>query len=144
MLVSDIMITEFTTVDQSASLEDAAIGMIKSDHEFLIVTENDQPTGIITPRRALVACVKTGKPIDSIPVSGFTTGFPATIEPDTPVLFAISHMRRSQADVLPVKEDLSIIGVVTRTEIVQNVSNMRNEAINNAKEGVKWNTAGTD
>jgi len=140
MLVKDIMITEFATVDQSASLKDAAVGMVKSDHEFLIVTEDDQPSGLITPRRALVACVKTGKPIDSIPSSGFANGFPVTIEPDTPVLFAISHMRRSQVDVLPVQKDLSIVGVVTRSEIVNNVSNMRNEAINNASEGAKWNT----
>ena len=144
MLVKDIMITEFATVDQSASLKDAAVGMIKSDHEFLIVTEDGQPTGLITPRRALVAAVKTGKPIESIPASGFATGFPVTIEPDTPVLFAISHMRRSQVEVLPVQKDLSIVGVVTRSEIVQNVSNMRTEAINNASEGAKWNTAATD
>ncbi len=138
MLVSEIMIEDFATVTESASLEDAAIGMLKSDHEYLIVTDDGEPVGLITPRRALVACVKTGKPIDEIPVSGFATGFPVTVEPDTPVLFAISHMRRAQVEVLPVQTDLSIVGVVTRSGIVQNVSNLRNEALNNAKEESKW------
>lgn len=138
MLVSEIMIEEFATVETSGTLKDAVVTMLKSDHDYLIVTDDGQPTGLITPRRALVACVKTGKPIHEIPVSGFASGFPVTIEPDTPVLFAISHMRRSQVDVLPVQDGLSIEGVVTRNEIVQNVSKMRTEAINNAQEEQEW------
>ena len=55
-----------------------------------------------------------------------------TIEPDTPLIFTIGHMRRHCTDVMAVQDGLSIRGVVTKSQIAHHVSALRDEAVHNA------------
>ena len=65
-------------------------------------------------------------------MSGFRSGFRVTVDPDTPVLFAISRMHRDGVDLLPVQDGLSIPGVVTKSQISEQVTTLRDEAVHNA------------
>lgn len=126
------MIEDVPTISTDATLEAAVVAMAKADLEYLVVVDDGDPTGLLTPRRALIGWIKTNVPIAEVPVSGFASGFPVTVEPDTPLLFAIGHFRRAGVDVLPVQDGLSIAGVVTRRLVAENLAALRDEAVHNA------------
>jgi tRNA nucleotidyltransferase (CCA-adding enzyme) len=132
MLVEDIMSEDFATVDRGKSLHEAATRIVKRDLNNIVMTNSsDDPVGIVTQKRSLIACIKTKKAMHNIPLSGFSTGFKKRIEPSTPVLFASSRMVDEGVEALPVQDGMDIVGVLTKEDVVRNVSNLRKEALEN-------------
>jgi tRNA nucleotidyltransferase (CCA-adding enzyme) len=139
MLVEEIMSEDFATVDRNKNLHQAVRKIVEKDLNNIVMTDsNGGPVGIVTQKKSLVACLKTKKAIHNIPLSGFSTGFKRRMEPSTPVLFASSRMVDEGVEVLPVQEGMSIVGVLTKEDIVRNVSNLRKEALENSKSKNNW------
>ena len=138
MLVNEIMTTDLPTIDVGDSLGAATRWMLDHDRSTILLTEDDDPVAVLTFRKALIACCQTNAPIDDIPLAKFTRGFDITVEPDTTLLFAISQMTRAKVDVLPVQEDLEIVGLITREDVVRNVSNFRKEAARLQGQRARW------
>lgn len=138
MLVDEILTTEFEQVSRDATLAEAVGRMLERESDYVVLTDAGDPDGVLTERKALVAAYKTGKALSEIPVAGFSTGFPTTVTPDTTVLLAVAHMRESGVEVLPVVEDLELVGVVTRETLLDNMKNLRSEALSVAEQGKEW------
>lgn len=138
MLVSEVMTTDLPTVDIAGSLREATVEMLELDRSNVLLAEDGEPVGLLTFRKALIACCQTNAPIDDIPLAKFTRGFDVTVEPSTTLLFAIGHMKRANVTVLPVQEDLDIVGLVTREDVVRNVSNFRKEAARIKDQRSRW------
>lgn len=138
MLIGEIMTDEYESISRSRRLKTAVGVMLKNGTEFVILTDESEPDGIITRRSALIACYKTDEPLSEIPVSGFASGFPTTVEPDSTVLFAIGLLVSNDAEVLPVVDGLELVGIVTREILLEKYSNLRNEAFANIERRIEW------
>lgn len=135
MLVKDIMTQKdnCVTVNVDSTLHTAVVEMIKNDLDHVIVIDESKPVSLITQKKALLACVKTGKPIDDISISGFSQGFDNFIKPDTTALFAVSFMKQSDEGILIVKDGMDILGTLTEDDLVKNLSNLRREMLENSE-----------
>ncbi|WEL18927.1 CBS domain-containing protein [Halorhabdus sp. BNX81] len=138
MLIRDVMSTDYLTVSRDRSLRAAVEILLKDGRESIIITDGDDPDGLITQRSALIACYKTDDPLSEIPVSGFASGFPTSVKPDATVLFAIGQLINADTDVLPVVEGLELVGVVTREDMLNEYTNLRNEAFNTVEQRKDW------
>lgn len=140
MLVREIMTKEIETLSRDSTLRQAVGEMLRQGVDHVIVTEDDSPAGIITRKKALVAAYKTDDPIGDIQLSAFGLGFDVTIEPARTVLLSVGHLQRSDADCLPVIDDLSVVGVLTKDDIIHNVSNIKKETLEANQQGREWTT----
>ncbi|MFW6436021.1 MAG: CBS domain-containing protein [Halococcoides sp.] len=138
MLISEVMSTDFRTVPRSESLKAAVGVMLKADVEAVIITDGGDPSGIVTRRKALIASFKTDDPLSEIPLAGFSSGFPTSVAPDSTVLFAIGQLVSSNLEVLPVIDDLDLVGIVTRENMLDEYSNLRNEAFDSLERRTEW------
>ncbi|MFB6163444.1 MAG: CBS domain-containing protein [Halococcoides sp.] len=138
MLIRDVMSPDFHTAPRSESLRTAVGIMLRSDAEAVVLTEDGDPNGLITQRKALVAAFKTDDPLTEIPLDGFGSGFRVTVAPDTTVLFAIGRLISADQDVLAVIEDLDLVGIVTREDMLDEYSNLQREAIEADEKRSEW------
>lgn len=143
MLVREIMTTDIETLTREASLYRAVELMLREEIDHVIVTEDGSPAGVVTRRKVLVATYKTDSPLSEIPLSTFARGFEITVEPTRTVLLSVGHLQGSNADCLPVVDDLDVVGVLTKDDILDNVSNIKSETLEAEKRGREW-TAGED
>lgn len=138
MLVRNLMTSDFETVARDASLYVAVETMLRSGTEYVVLTSDEEPDGLITQRKALIACYKTERALPEIPVSGFAVGFPTTIKPDATALLATGHLVKADVSVLPVVEGLELVGVVTREDLLDNSSNLRREVFEQDERRDDW------
>jgi len=138
VLIRDVMSREYLTVKRGQSLRDAVEAMLKEGQESVIITNEGEPDGLITRRSALIAAYKTDEPLSKVPVSGFASGFPTSVKPDATVLFAIGQLINADEEVLPVVEDLELVGVVTRENLLDEYTNLRNEAFDTIERRKEW------
>jgi CBS domain-containing protein len=141
MLIREVMSTDFKSVDRDATLYDAVELMLKAGDDYVILTSEDQPNGLLTKRKALIACYKTKRALPEIQVSGFAVGFPTSFKPETTVLMAIGHMAESEMEVLPIVSDLELVGIVTREDLLDNASNLRKQAFELAEQKDEWDNS---
>jgi len=144
MLISDVMNTDYRTVARSESLKTAVGVMLRADVEAVIITDEDDPSGIVTRRKALVASFKTDDPLSEIPLAGFSSGFPTSVGPDSTVLFAIGRLVSSDLEVLPVVDGLDLVGIVTRQDMLDEYTNLRNEAFDTLERRSDWESTTFD
>jgi predicted transcriptional regulator len=93
---------------------------------------------MITRRKALVACYRTDAPLSDIPISGFSRGLDATVGPNEAVLVAVGKLRRATVSCLPVIDGMSVEGVVTKDDVIENLSNITSNMIENDEQQDEW------
>jgi CBS domain-containing protein len=138
VLVRDIMTTDVQRVDRSTTLAAAVERMLRNETDHVVVMEDDTPTALVTRRKALLAAFKTGDPLADIPLSGFGRGFDRIGRPDRTVLLSVGELKRAGADCLPILEDTNVVGVLTRRDVLENVSNITSETLAADREGRDW------
>ena len=116
--VNNIMSKNVLTVDKSASLQDAALNMRKSNVGCVIVTENTKPIGIVTERDFVTKVAADGKPLFTEIYEVMSSPL-ITISPEETVWEAAEMMKEKRIHKLAVKENEQIIGIVTATDIVR-------------------------
>lgn len=141
MLIREVMSTNVQTVARTESLRTAVTVMLRTNVEAVVLTEDGDPNGLVTERRALAAGVKTDEPFSEIPLTGFGTGFPNSVSPDTTVLFGIGRIVSAAIDVLPVLDGLDLVGLVSREDMLGEYSNLRREAIATNDQRAEWESA---
>jgi CBS domain-containing protein len=138
MLVKHIMNDNFETVPSHRTLDEAVELMLDNGIDHVFVVEEGTPVAMITRRKALIACYKTDAPLSEIPISGFSSGLGTRIRPGTTALIAVGKLRRAKVDCLPVVRGMSVDGVVTKDDIIENLSNITNDMVENDEQKDEW------
>lgn len=138
MLVKHIMTTDFETIPHDETLDEAVEVMLshKVDHVFAV--KDETPVAMITRRKALVACYKTDAPLSDIPISGFSSGLETKVAPNETVLITVGKLRRPKVNCLPVVSGMSVEGIVTKDDIIENLSNITSDMIDKQEQKDEW------
>lgn len=138
MLVKHIMTGEFETISHDRTLDEAVELMLSNDVDHVLTIEDGTPTAMITRRKVLIACYKTDAPLSGIPLSGFSRGLETNVGLNETVLIAVGKLRRAKLDCLPVVNGMSVEGVVTRDDIIENLSNITGDMTTSDRKKDEW------
>ena len=116
--VNQVMSKNVLTLDKSTSLQEAAENMKKLNIGCVIVTENNNPVGIITERDFVTKIVAEGRPLFT-EIQEVMSSPLITIDSEETIWEASELMKERSIHKLPVKENEQIIGIVTTTDIVK-------------------------
>jgi CBS domain-containing protein len=139
VLVKEVATADVTTVSAAGSLHDAVTAMHGAEQPYCLVEVDGIPSGIVTEHDALDACRQSGRALGEIPLKPFATGFDVVVTPHKTIYYAVGLMVSNDLDVLPVKDDLEIVGVVTQDDIVENLTDLTRETISNLGQEHRWN-----
>ena len=128
------MTGNFETIPRDQTLNEAVKLMLSNRVDHIFVIENGAPAAMITRRKALVACYKTDTPLSEIPIAGFSRGLETKVGPDETVLIAVGKLRQAKVNCLPVVNGMTVEGVVTKDDIIENLSNITTDMIENEEE----------
>ncbi|MFB6194159.1 MAG: CBS domain-containing protein [Halobaculum sp.] len=138
MLVRDIMTDQFETVSRDRTLAAAVEAMLREEVAHVFVVEDGTPAALITRRKALTACYQTDDPLSGIPLSGFSRGLETQAGPGETVLLCVGRLRAASLDCLPVVDGLSVEGILTKDDVIDNLSNITDETLEQEQRRRDW------
>ena len=116
--VKDVMIDKVATLDGSSMIKDAAKLMDEKNIGCVIVTQNDQPTGILTERDFVRRIASKEKPLTS-PLEEVMSSPLISIDPDETVWEAAEQMKVKNIHKLPVIDNDKVVGIITTSDLVE-------------------------
>jgi CBS domain-containing protein len=117
--VEDVMITEVITIDENASVKDAANIMNKYEIGSLIAVRKGKAIGIITERDLLKRVIVDAKNAKKTKVSEAMSSPLEVIAAGTDLEEAIRLMFQKKIKKLPVVDKTRLIGLVSLTDIAR-------------------------
>jgi CBS domain-containing protein len=126
--IRDIMTKAVIAVDSSISVNEAAKIMEDVKVGAIIIMENNTPVGIVTDRDFTVKIVAHAYQI-STPVKQIMSTPLITISPDESVWNVADLMHTRGIRKLPVVEDDQVIGIITATDLVNQLAISTDEDI---------------
>lgn len=132
------MVDSVVTARVSASLEQVVEKMLEARVGSVIVVEDGTPLGIITETDVLLAGYRADRCFGDIPAKPVASSPLITVEPDTTVRMAVDRMRENGIKKLPVQDDLDLVGIVTKSDIVAAQPDLVDEAIHNEERQAAW------
>ena len=142
VLVEELMSTDVVTVDLDASLAEAVERQLSAGVGSVVVLDDGNPCGIVTEHDALGAALRTGRPLDEIPVAKLAHGTVVTTQPGTTVQTVARQMSEKGVKKVPVIDGLDLVGILTLTDIVWHLSEIRTEASEIDAARDRWESAG--
>ena len=116
--VKDLMVSEVVTIDDSASIVDAAKRMIQEKKGPLpVVEEGDRIHAIVTDRDIIAHVVAEGRDPSGLRVHDIATHELGTIEPEQDVDEARPLMAEQQLDRILVVEGDRLVGIISEADI---------------------------
>ena len=131
-VVRDIMNSNLTTLPREASLLDAAITMRRSSLRHLPIVDGERLVGIISERDVQRCSPSLLSPItqeeynaifETTPIEKVMLRNPITVTPDSSVRDAVAIMIDRKVGCLLVVEGERLVGIVTRSDILNLVMN---------------------
>lgn len=119
--VKDIMTESTLSVDSSATAHEAAKMMEDASVGSIMVMENNVPIGIITDRDFAIKVTAHAYPIDT-PVKRIMSTPLIGIGPDESISIAADMMSIHHIRKLPVIHDDKVIGIITATDLVNQLA----------------------
>ncbi|MFB5618062.1 MAG: cyclic nucleotide-binding/CBS domain-containing protein [Candidatus Nitrosomaritimum aestuariumsis] len=116
--VKDVMISNIATLDSSSMIKDAAKLMDEKNIGCVIVTENNQPVGILTERDFVKRIASKEKPLTS-PLKDVMSSPLISIDPDETVWEAAEEMKVNNIHKLPVIKENKITGIITTSDLIE-------------------------
>jgi CBS domain-containing protein len=139
VLVSEVMSTDVVTVPQSATLRDAVSRLLENDVGSVVVTdEAGHPTGIVTESDALRAAFESGAPLHEIEVTALSRRPVVTTDSSATVEGLARTMADESVKKVPVMDDLELVGMVTLTDVVWHLSDIRQQAKGYGEAFSRW------
>ncbi len=132
-LVRDVMSQPPITADPSTLLLDAALTLRASAIRHLPIVADGKLAGLLTDRDIQRCAPSRLIPIDEesynavfadTAVNTIMTRDPLTISPDAPLVTAIELMQQSRVGCLPVIENGALVGILTRSDLVDALQRM--------------------
>jgi signal-transduction protein with cAMP-binding, CBS, and nucleotidyltransferase domain len=116
--VNEVMSKNILTLDKSTSLQEAAEHMKKLNIGCVIVTDSNNPIGIITERDFVTKIAAEGRPLFT-EIKEVMSSPLITIDPEETIWEASELMKEKLIHKLPVKKNDEIVGIITTTDIVK-------------------------
>jgi CBS domain-containing protein len=104
----------------------------------VIVTRDGAPIGIVTESDVLRAGVATDRPLSTLPVARVMSHPIERVAPGSTVTAAARTMRERGIKRLLVADGLTPIGIVTLSDLVDNLSDIQKEAADLTRAHVAW------
>ncbi len=133
--VKDYMDNTFMTIDEGASIREAAEMIASGEHAYLIVTETGKPTGMLGPIDIVKKVVATGKDLDKTIVKEVMTSPLASVDPDEDLLKASEIMYKQGVRRLAVVKSGIIYGIITSSDIAQRCGDYVDKSV---KDILRW------
>jgi CBS domain-containing protein len=115
--VKDFMVSDVVTIDDSASIVDAAKRMIQEEKGPLPVMEGDQLHAIVTDRDIIAHVVAEGLDPNSVTVHDIATHDLVTIGPEQDVEEARQLMDQHELDRILVVEGDRLVGIISEADL---------------------------
>ena len=116
--VKDVMIDKVATLDSLSMIKDAAKLMDEKNIGCVIVTQNDQPAGILTERDFVRRIASKEKPLTS-PLEEVMSSPLISIDPDETIWEAAEQMKVKNIHKLPVIYNDKVVGIITTSDLVE-------------------------
>lgn len=121
-IVADIMSSPVTTIDGEVSVRDSSQTMIDKQIGSIIVTERDQPRGIVTERDLVERVVAPCRDPNQTKIKEIMSTPLITISKETGILDAMRKMRKKDISRLVVMDDGALIGLISEKDVVRAVT----------------------
>jgi signal-transduction protein with cAMP-binding, CBS, and nucleotidyltransferase domain len=121
-IVADIMSSPVTTIDGEVSVRDSSQTMIDKQIGSIIVTERDQPRGIVTERDLVERVVAPCRDPNQTKIKEIMSTPLITISKETGILDAMRKMRKKDISRLVVMDDGTLIGLISEKDVVRAVT----------------------
>ena len=115
--VKQIMKTDVVSIDENATIQEAAQQMINSNIGCVIITKDSIPFGIFT-ESDFVRIAAKGNPLFST-LSGVMSTPLVVIAPGETIWEAAELMRKKDIHKLPIQDENKIVGIITASDLVQ-------------------------
>jgi CBS domain-containing protein len=130
MEIASLLTRSVLTLDEGASLRDAAIQMMERGVGSAVVMTDGRPTGIVTDRDALKV-IAGGDDGELVPVRDCIAKKLLTASPDTEVVEAAKLMREKNfRHLVVVDEGGNLVGVFSMRDLVVGLLRERAELLN--------------
>lgn len=140
MLVADLMSEDVVTVHVDGTVREAVGQLLEHDvGSVVVVNDEGDPVGIVTESDALRAGYATGEPFAEVPVRELAHHPVVTIDPSATIQLVAKRMADNDVKKVPVMDDLELVGIITLTDIVWHLSDIRAEAGELAGTEEEWN-----
>jgi CBS domain-containing protein len=117
--IRDVMTSNPTSCETSATVADAARVMAQEDVGPVPVVEGDRVVGILTDRDIVVRVVAEGRDANSTTVGEIASSDLVTVQPDTNLDEALRLMAQNQVRRLPVVEGERLVGIVAQADVAR-------------------------
>ena len=124
-LVKDIMTRALISVDASTTVYQVAKMMEQGGFGAIIVKKNNHSEGIITDRDFAIKIAVNKYPLDT-PVHKVASYPLQTINSNESILVAANLMSTKKIRKLVVVEDGKVVGIITSTDLVNQLAKMKN------------------
>ncbi len=121
-IVADIMSSPVTTIDGEVSVRDSSQTMIDKQIGSIIVTERDQPRGIVTERDLVARVVAPCRDPNQTKIKEIMSTPLITISKETGILDAMRKMRKKDISRLVVMDDGALIGLISEKDVIRAVT----------------------
>lgn len=120
ILIKDIMIREVLKIDLEKNARNAGEIMRRTRRDYLIVTKNGKPIGIVTDTDLIKKVVAKNLIPMHVKIKSIMSAPLVVISKDKNILEATRKMKRSNIKRLAVTEDGKLIGVLSLSDIARN------------------------
>jgi CBS domain-containing protein len=117
--VEDVMVEEVITIDENATVKEAAEVMNKFEIGCLIAVRRGKAMGIITERDLLKRVVAEAKDARKTKVKNAMSSPLVVVEPNMELEEAVKLMFQMKIKKLPVVEEKRLVGLVSLTDIAR-------------------------
>ncbi len=133
------MTDDVVSVSRSATLREAVERLLTEEvGSVIVLSEEGNPVGIVTETDALEAVYQTGEPFSEIEVANLSHRPVVTTKPKATVPHVANDMASKGVKKAPVMDDLDLVGIVTMSDIVWHLSELRKEASSYGEAISQW------
>jgi len=119
MNVEQLMTANVVTADIEETIRTAVASMLSNHVGSVIVTNEGNPTGIVTETDILQAGYATDEAFSEVLLKHVMSHPITTIAPDKSLRTAMRTMKNENIKKLPVQDGLDLVGILTMTDVTR-------------------------